>query len=80
MKSIPIFIGYDTKETIAYHTCVNSIIRYSTNPISINPLSLEQFEELYNSAEVSEALQSLDKATLSFEYLLADYVYNKNSI
>ena len=40
MKSIPIFIGYDTKETIAYHTCVNSIIRYSTNPISINPLSL----------------------------------------
>jgi lipopolysaccharide biosynthesis glycosyltransferase len=40
MKSIPIFIGYDTKETIAYHTCVNSIIRHSTNPISIVPLSL----------------------------------------
>lgn len=40
MKSIPIFIGYDAREAVAYHTCVNSIIRYSTNPISINPLSL----------------------------------------
>ena len=40
MKSIPIFIGYDAREPVAYHTCVNSIIRYSTNPISINPLSL----------------------------------------
>lgn len=40
MKVIPIFVGYDTRETIAYHTCVNSIIRHSTNPISINPLSL----------------------------------------
>jgi lipopolysaccharide biosynthesis glycosyltransferase len=40
LKSIPIFIGYDAREAVAYHTCVNSIIRYSTNPISINPLSL----------------------------------------
>ena len=46
---------------------------------SINSLSLEEFEELYNSTEVSKVLQSLDKTTLSFEYLLADYVYNKNS-
>lgn len=46
---------------------------------SINPLSLEEFEELYNSTEVSKALQNLDKTTLSFEYLLADYIYNKNS-
>jgi len=46
---------------------------------SINALSLQEFEELYNSIEVSKVLQRLDKAALSFEYLLADYVYNKNS-
>jgi len=37
---IPIFIGYDTKEAIAYHTCVNSIIRHSSEPVAITPLAL----------------------------------------
>jgi len=37
---IPIFIGYDPKEAIAYHTCVNSIIRHSSEPVSITPLAL----------------------------------------
>jgi lipopolysaccharide biosynthesis glycosyltransferase len=38
---IPIFIGYDTRETVAYHVCSNSIIRTATRPISITPLSLQ---------------------------------------
>lgn len=37
---IPIFIGYDHREAIAYHVCVNSIIRQSSEPVSLNPLSL----------------------------------------
>ena len=37
---IPIFIGYDPREAIAYHTCANSIIRQSTQPVSLNPLAL----------------------------------------
>jgi lipopolysaccharide biosynthesis glycosyltransferase len=37
---IPIFIGYDPREAIAYHVCVNSIIRHSSQPVSINPLAL----------------------------------------
>lgn len=37
---IPIFIGYDPREAIAYHTCVNSIIRHSSQPVSITPLAL----------------------------------------
>ena len=37
---IPIFVGYDTNSPIVYHTCVNSIIRLSSQPISIIPLSL----------------------------------------
>jgi len=37
---ISIFVGYDTKETVAYHVCSNSIIRQSTQPISIMPLAL----------------------------------------
>ena len=37
---IPIFIGYDPREAIAYHTCANSIIRKATTPVSLNPLAL----------------------------------------
>ncbi len=42
---IPLFIGYDDNEIIAYHTCVNSIIRTSTKPISIAPLALNLLSE-----------------------------------
>ncbi len=45
MKTIPIFIGYDPREAIAYHTCVNSIIRHSSVPVSITPLALNNFKD-----------------------------------
>lgn len=40
MKSIPIFIGYDPREAIAYHVCANSIIRHASMPVSLTPLAL----------------------------------------
>jgi len=40
METIPIFIGYDPREAVAYHTCVNSIIRHATVPVSFHPLAL----------------------------------------
>lgn len=45
MKPIPIFIGYDPREAIAYHTCVNSIIRRASKPVAIVPLALNLFED-----------------------------------
>ena len=35
-----IFIGYDPREAVAYHTCANSIIRHASVPVSITPLAL----------------------------------------
>jgi len=37
---IPIFLGYDPREAIVYHVCSNSIIRKSSQPVSLNPLAL----------------------------------------
>lgn len=37
---IPIFIGFDPREAVAYHVCANSIIRHSTQPVSFTPLAL----------------------------------------
>lgn len=44
---INIFIGYDPRESIAYHTCVNSIIRHASKPVSITPLALTTMKD-YN--------------------------------
>jgi lipopolysaccharide biosynthesis glycosyltransferase len=40
MTPIPIFVGYDPREAVAYHTCANSIIRHASQPVAIIPLAL----------------------------------------
>jgi hypothetical protein len=42
-----IFIGYDPKETVAYHTLAHSILRRSSIPVSIAPVMLSQLKGLY---------------------------------
>lgn len=37
---LTVFVGYDPKESIVYHNCVNSIIRHSSKPVAIVPLAL----------------------------------------
>jgi lipopolysaccharide biosynthesis glycosyltransferase len=45
MKAIPVFIGYDPREAVAYHTCANSIIRRASQPVAIIPLALTLFKD-----------------------------------
>lgn len=42
---IPIFVGYDPREAIAYHVCANSIIRHATQPVQIIPVALNLFKD-----------------------------------
>lgn len=37
---IPVFVGYDPRETIAYHVFCQSIITRSSEPVSFTPLAL----------------------------------------
>jgi hypothetical protein len=37
-----VFIGYDPKETVAYHVLAHSIMRHASIPVSITPLKLSQ--------------------------------------
>lgn len=37
----PIFIGFDPRETIAYHVCAHSILKRASIPVSITPLRRE---------------------------------------
>lgn len=43
--TIPVFIGYDPREAVAYHVCANSIIRHSSRPVSFTPLALDNLGE-----------------------------------
>lgn len=43
-----LFIGYDEKETVAYHVLSHSILRRSSIPISITPLKKEHFSGFFN--------------------------------
>ena len=45
MKPIPVFVGYDPREAVAYHTCVNSIIRNASKPVAIIPVALNLFRD-----------------------------------
>lgn len=44
---INVFIGYDTKEKVAFNTLSYSILKNSTKPISITPIYLENIKDDY---------------------------------
>ena len=43
-EPLKIFIGYDDKEAVVFHTCVQSIIEKCKVPVSIHPLNLQMFQ------------------------------------
>lgn len=47
MKTFKVYIGYDEKETVAYHVLSHSILRHATVPVSITPIVRKQVDSLY---------------------------------
>ncbi len=47
VDTVRIFIGYDEREAVAYHTCVQSLIETSSEPLEIHPLALNNMERFY---------------------------------
>lgn len=47
MSAIPVFIGYDTRESMAYHVFSQSIIDSATTPVALHPLSLKALRGQY---------------------------------
>ncbi len=42
---VRLFIGYDPREAVVYHVCVNSIVRQASEPVAITPLALKNLGE-----------------------------------
>lgn len=66
---IRIFIGYDSRETIAYHVLSHSILSRSSEPVEIAPLMLSQLKSVFRRE--THALQSTD---FSFSRFLVPYL------
>ncbi|HWA37493.1 MAG TPA: glycosyltransferase [Burkholderiales bacterium] len=43
-----IFVGYDSKEPVAYHTLVHSVLRHASIPVSISPVKQSLLGALYS--------------------------------
>jgi lipopolysaccharide biosynthesis glycosyltransferase len=42
-----IFIGYDPRESVAYHVCSNSLLRHASAPLAITPLALQNLGQYH---------------------------------
>jgi hypothetical protein len=46
-RPFQVFIGYDSKEPVAYHVLAHSILRRASIPVSIAPVALSQLRAVY---------------------------------
>lgn len=44
MKAIPLFVGFDQREAIAYHTFCQSVIQHASQPVALHPLALSMLD------------------------------------
>ena len=49
-EAIPLFVGYDPREAVAYHVCCESILNRTTQPVTFYPLALNALKSLYSEA------------------------------
>ena len=66
---IPIYIGFDPRETVAFHVLAHSIHARASQPVTIAPLMLSQLERVLTRER--HALQSTD---FSFSRFLTPYL------
>jgi hypothetical protein len=66
---IRIFIGFDERETVAWHVLTHSILARASVPVSFTPLALNNLQGIFTRKR--EALQSTD---FSFSRFLTPYL------
>jgi hypothetical protein len=69
---IKIFIGFDKVESVAWHTMVSSIMRYSSRPVAIIPVNLANFKEFFNRERDSKQSNEFSISRFLVPYL-CDY-------
>jgi lipopolysaccharide biosynthesis glycosyltransferase len=52
---LKVYIGYDPVETVAYHVCVQSILNYSSVPVSFCPVNIHNIPEFTREREPEQS-------------------------
>lgn len=68
---ISVFIGYDSKVKIAYHVLAESILKHSSEPVSIHPIYLPNLKKIHNRKQ-----NILASTEFSFSRFLVPYLMN----
>ena len=66
---IPVFIGFDTREAVAFSVLSHSIHRHASEPVSITPLMLTQLEAVFRRDK-----HPLQSTQFSFSRFLTPYL------
>lgn len=69
MRPFKIFIGYDPRETVAFHVLSQSILENSSIPISITPINLKNLKKFYKRKK-----RSKDSTEFSISRFLTPYL------
>ena len=69
--TIPIFIGYDSNETVAYNVLQHSIITRASQPLAITPIKLSHVKNIFDRPR-----NSLQSTEFSFSRFLTPYLAN----
>lgn len=66
---IRVFVGYDPRESVAFHVLSHSILKRATSPVSVTPLALNQLGDL-----MWRERNSLQSTDFSFSRFLTPYL------
>jgi hypothetical protein len=69
MRPFKIFIGYDPRETVAFHVLSQSILENSSIPVSITPINLKNLKKFYKRKKKSK-----DSTEFSISRFLTPYL------
>lgn len=69
-KMLPIFIGYDAVEPVAWHTLTHSIIQNSSIPISFVPVAINHFSTFFHRDRDAKQSNSFSFSRFCVPYLM----------
>lgn len=71
MRNLPVYVGYDPKESIAWHVMVQSLLETSSLPLAIHPVNLKNYSAIFKrEADIKQSNQ------FSFSRFLVPYLQN----
>lgn len=74
-EPLKVFIGFDSREPVAYHVLAHSILRHASVPVTIQPVALHQVQDVYMRPR-----GALESTEFSMTRFLVPYLCNYRGV